>query len=284
MGRIKTSLLIYLCLSIASCYEPQEGCLDIQAVNYDFSADENVPEDCQYPDLLVNISHIYSTPDTIYTFRLNDSVYLDRNNHPFIVGDLRFYISNFRLLDSDGVQSGIEENLVISIPQTNGTFIEQEIEDNYAIASPAIPQTFTIGTQRESFLVSGFRFTLGIEGITNNADPALMPDNHPLSYQDSTLYFSQDSGYVFNYISLFRDTTAADTIPEILRIGTTPYLQEFTFTTDVKKNNGVNFQVNLQVDYSLWFAEIDVVADDPATLIEKISNGIANSFSIVSIQ
>lgn len=284
MEKIRTSFLIYLCLLAASCYEAQEGCLDIEAVNYDFSADENVPEDCQYPELRLNIAHRYSTPDTIYAFQLNDSVYLDRNNQPFKIGDLRFYISNFKLLESDGTEAGVEETLTISIPQDDGTLLEEVIEDNYAIASPSLAQTFTIGTQRESFQVSGFRFTLGIEGTTNEADPEFMPDNHPLSYQDSTLYFSQDSGYVFNYISLFRDTTAVDTIPEILRIGTTPYLQEFTFSTDVKKNNGVNFQINLQVDYSLWFADIDVVTDDPALLIEKIFIGMANSFSIVSVE
>jgi hypothetical protein len=275
---------LFLILSLTACYEEREGCLDIEATNYDFSADVNVTDDCQYPSLQLVINHVYSiNPDSTEIFRLQDSVYLDQNGHPFTIADLRFYISNLRLLSSDGTVFGVEEDLTI-YTTTTGDTIQQQIEDNFAIASPGFSQTYTIGTLRESFTLSGIQFTVGVESPANDANPALMPSNHPLSLQDGSLYFSADSGYVFNYISLFRDTTAADTIPEILRIGTSSNLKTIELDTQSIKNNGVDFTITLQVDYQKWFEAIDVASDANEVLIEKIVSGLTESFSLLSAE
>lgn len=275
---------ILLLFSLTACYEEQEGCLDIEATNYDFSADVNVTDDCQYPSLLLAINHNYSiNADSTENFRLQDSVYLDQNGNPFTVDDLRFYISNLRLVKSDGTTLGVEEELTIYMTETGDT-LQQDIEDNFAVASPAFSQTYTLGTLRESFTLSGIKFTIGVESPTNEADASLMPSNHPLSLQDSSLYFSADSGYVFNYISLFRDTTAADTIPEILRIGTSSNLTFISFDTQSIKNNGVDFTISLQIDYRKWFEAIDVASDSNEMLIEKIVSGLAESFTLLSAE
>ena len=277
-------IILFLILSLSACYEEREGCLDIEATNYDFSADVNVTDDCQYPSLRLVINHRYSiNTDSTVAFRLQDSVYLDQNGNPFTVDDLRFYISNLQLVKSDGTIFGVEEDLTIYTTETGDT-LQQDIEDNFAIASPAFSQTYTIGTLRESFTLSTIKFTVGVESPANEADAGLMPSSHPLSLQDSSLYFSADSGYVFNYISLFRDTTATDTIPEIIRIGTSSNLAFFAFDTQSIKNNGVDFTITLQVDYKKWFETINVTSDSNEMLIEKIVSSLAESFTLVSAE
>ena len=50
-------ILLYL-LSLTSCFEPQEGCLDISAVNFDASADKDCDKSgcaCIYPKLQVAV-------------------------------------------------------------------------------------------------------------------------------------------------------------------------------------------------------------------------------------
>ena len=121
-------------------------------------------------------------------------------------------------------------------------------------------------------------------GLANQAGPASFPDNHPLGLIDSSLYFNQDSGYVFQYIELFRDTIAADTVPATLRIGTTPYLREVRLPVSFTKARGYHIQVNMQADYSYWFQNIDARQDSPMALIDKIVANQAQGFSILDIE
>jgi len=274
--------LLALHLLLSGCYEPQEGCLDLEAVNYDFSADENNTEDCNYPELRLQFNHRFVGADTTYNFRF-DSTYLDSEGNPFTFDDLRFYISNVRLLGANGTSYGVEEELTIFIPEEGDT-TEVLVEDNFAIVSPSNSQTLSMGTMRETYAVSGIRFAVGVEGLANKGVPSRLASSHPLSLRDSSLYFSQDSGYVFNSISLFRYTTAADTIPELLRIGTNPYLQIVELPLAEEKPQGFHYKVVLNIDYTQWFTGINVREDTEEVLIEKIVSNITESFTVIEVE
>ncbi len=280
---ISSSLLLWAVLSLAGCYEPIEGCLDVNAVNYDLRADRNNSEDCVYPQLRLSVQHRYTKQDTLLRFSL-DSVYLDRQGNPFRLGSLRYYISNFHLVFQNGQEVGVEEMLEVLITQPDGTTSPRLIEDNFSLVSPTITQNYTIGTLPEAGAVQEIRFAVGVEGLANRAEPNSFPETHPLSLQNGSMYFGPDSGYVFHRIELFRDTIATDTIPEVLRIGTEPYLREVRLPASFKKERGFHLAVTLQVDYKLWFGGIKVEQDSPEQLIEEIVSGLAQSFSVVSVQ
>ncbi|MCB0612797.1 MAG: hypothetical protein KDC75_05810 [Phaeodactylibacter sp.] len=284
-GTIRNSLILVLMACLPACYEPVEGCLDVEAVNFDLEADKNNSEECVYPKVRMAIQHRYSKGDTIYRFGLVDSVYFDAQGQPFRLNNVRFYISNFHLVYTNGQEKEVEETVEILIPQPDGSDVPRTIEDNFSLASPRVTQNYTIGTLKESGGLQEVRFAVGVEGLANVALPASFPETHPLFLQDSSLYFSQDSGYVFEYIELFRDTTAADTIPEVLRIGTLPYLQEVRLPVPVnfRKSQGFHLLITLQVDYSQWFGEINARQDSPEQLIEKIVANLAQSFSVVAV-
>ena len=280
---IKNSFLFILICLVAGCYEPVEGCLDVEAVNYNLEADRNNNEECEYPEIRLSVAHRYSKDDTLYRFGLVDSVYFDALGKPFRLNNVRFYISNFHLIYADGQEQEVEETIDILIPQDDGTDLPRTIEDNFSLLSPNVTQNYTIGTLTQSGNIQEVRFAVGVEGLANLADPNSFPSTHPLALQDSSLYFSQDSGYVFEYIELFRDTTAADTIPVVLQIGTSSFLQEVRLPEDFDKNQGFHILLSLQVDYSYWFRDINAREDSPEQLIEKIVGGLAQSFSIVAI-
>ena len=281
--KIRNSFFLALMALLPACYEPVEGCLDVEAVNFNLEADKNNSEECVYPKVRLAIQHRYSKDDTLYRFGLVDSVYFDAQGQPFRLNNVRFYISNFHLIYTNGQEKEVAETVDILIPQPDGSELSRTIEDNFSLASPRVTQNYTIGTLKESNDLQEVRFAVGVEGLANLAKPGSFSGTHPLSLQDSTLYFSQDSGYVFEYIELFRDTTAADTIPEVLRIGTQPYLQEVRLPVSFKKSQGFHLLLTLQVDYSQWFGSINARQDTQEQLIDKIVANLAQSFSLVAV-
>ncbi|MCB0568338.1 MAG: hypothetical protein KDC66_01170 [Phaeodactylibacter sp.] len=271
-------------VALQGCYEPQEGCLDVEAVNYDLQADKNNSSECVYPELRLVLQHVYSNGDTTYRLGLADSIYYDSQGHPFRINAIRFFLSNCHLIFADGREAEVGESIEIGILQPDGSTLLREIEDNFSLASPRVSQAYTIGTLREVGEVKELRFALGVEGLANLALPDAFPDNHPLGLVDSSLYFNQDSGYVFQYVELFRDTVASDTIPTVLRIGTTPYLKEVRLPVAFTKTRGYHLKATLQVDYAKWFSGIDAQQDSPQALIGKIVANQAQAFSIVDIK
>lgn len=277
-------LALALTALLGACYEPREGCLDVEAVNYDFQADKNDSGECVYPELRLTIRHVYSKGDTAYRLGLSDSVYYDGQGRPFRINAVRFFLSNFHLVFADGREAGVEESIEIGIPQPDGSLLYREVEDNFSLANPRVSQGYTIGELRETGELQEVRFALGVEGLANLAPPGSFPGNHPLGLADSSLYFNQDSGFVFQYIELFRDTLASDTIPVVLRVGTTPFLQEVRLPASFTKTRGYHLRITMEVDYSRWFGNIDVRQDSPAALISKIVADQAQAFSVVDIK
>ena len=276
-------LVLMVIMVCNGCYEPQDGCLDLEAVNYDFAADNNAPDDCEYPELRVQFTHVYSTADTVLPFQLGTGVYNDVAGNPFSVNGFSFYISSFELERVDGAYLTIEEELDIFVLNNNDDPVPQTVPDNFGFVTAGNIGTIGLGTLRESAQLQGVRFFVGVNGQANVAVADSIPATHPLGLTDSLLYFNQDSGYVYQLIELFRDTTAADTIPEQLRIGTFANLKQVQIPITGEKLSGFNLKVVLQIDYSKWLAGIDVVNDSNAELQQKIVGNTAEAFSLEEI-
>ncbi len=282
ISRIIAGIILLLTLW-SGCYEPQDGCLDLEAVNYNFAADNNAPEDCEYPEVRVQFTHVYSTPDTVYNFRLRDSVYLDEAGNPFTVNAFEFFISGFELQRTDGAYLNIEEELDLYLFDNNGNVVLQMVPDNFGFVRAGNSSSISLGTLREAADLQSLRFFVGVNGQANVAIADSIPLSHPLGLTDSLLYFNRDSGYVYQFIELFRDTTAADTIPEQLRIGTFANLQQVQLPVGGEKIPGFNLKVVIQIDYSKWLAGINVATDSNAELQQIIVGNTAEAFSLQEI-
>ncbi|MEQ8703726.1 MAG: hypothetical protein RIC19_07390 [Phaeodactylibacter sp.] len=278
-----TAFLVLVIALWSGCYEPQDGCLDLEAVNYNFEADNNAPEECQYPELRIQFTHQYSTADTLYNFRLRDSVYLDAAGNPFTVNAFTFFISDFELQRTDGTYLNIEEELDLYLFNTNGDIILQSVPDNFGLVTAGNSNVIGLGTLREAADLQSLRFFVGVNGQANVSIADSIPAAHPLGLTDSLLYFNQDSGYVYQFIELFRDTTAADTIPEQLRVGTFANLQQVALPVVGEKIPGFNLKVVIQIDYRKWLEGINVVTDSKAELQQKIVGNTAEAFSLKEI-
>ncbi|MFM9946750.1 MAG: MbnP family protein [Saprospiraceae bacterium] len=284
------SLMLCCTLLLPACYEPKEGCLDAQATNFELDADEACPDCCEYPSLQLALRHrivLFGQEDDRFS---TDSVYYDGSGQPFRFKNIRFYLSNVRLVRSDGSVAMVSDTIELNLYDPSGAPRKATVEDNFLLANPLFEQTYTIGAFRESgSSFEKIRFAIGVEGIANEAIPDSLPDDYPLGRIEETLdlHFNQDSGYVFSHIELFRDTTAADTIPVVLRIGTLPYLRtvELSFPSGgFTPTDGFNTLVTLQVNYVERFQSLNIRQDTPAQMIEKIVQNLANSFSVIAIE
>ena len=276
----------FLLLSgLTACYEPREACLDINATNFAVDADRPCSDCCEYPNLRLAVNHRSVYPNTTVNFRLLDSVYFDRSGQAFRVAGIRFYLSDLHFMMADGTEAGVTDVIRLDVFNENGALEEKTLEDNFSLVTPSRVQAYQIGTFRTPGEFTALRFTLGLNDLANRADPVSLPVDHPLAPQPEDLYWSPDSGYVFNRIAIFRDTTAADTIPTVLQIGTEPYRLEVVLPVSGVIPEGQNLLVSLQIDYLRWFAGIEDVRQDPASdLIDAIVSGLAQSFSVVDIR
>ena len=227
--------ILTLLLFAQACYEPQAGCLDVEAVNYDFSADENDAADCIYPELRLRFEHVYSYPDTTVSLRLQDTFYLDEAGNPFRLDRFEFLLSDIRLQLADGSTLEVSDEIAIYIESDEGRVNELFVTDNFAFGTTANSSNITIGTVRKSATVNALNFFVGVAGQANQAIADSFPVTHPLGLSDSLIYFNRDSGYVFQLVELFRDTAATDTIPERLRIGTSDNIQFIDLPVGVDK-------------------------------------------------
>lgn len=267
----------------SGCYEPQEGCLDLDAVNYDFSADNNAPDDCQYPELRIQFRHRYSTGDTTYTFRLSDSVYLDESGNPFTVERFQFFISETLLTTQAGEALNVEDELDIFLENPAGGLVLETVPDNFALVTAGNSSPITLGTLRSSGDLASVSFFVGVNSQANFAIADSIPPAHPLGLTDSLLYFNRDSGYVYQLIQLNRDTTVADTIPETLRIGTFANLQQVELPVMSEKVPGFHLKLVVDIDYRKWLAGINVQEDSKEELQSIIVGNTAEAFSLSEI-
>lgn len=277
-------------LLLPACYEPKEGCLDAQATNFDLEADEACSDCCEYPTFQLALQHrIVLIGQEAKRFS-TDSVYYDGSGQPFRFENIRFYLSNLRLVRADGTEVPVSNTIELDLYDASGMPRKATVEDNFLLANPIFEQTYTIGNFRESgSSFEKIRFAVGIEGVANEAIPDSLPDDYPLGRIEPALdlHFDQDSGYVFSHIELFRDTTSADTIPVVLRIGTTPYLRVVELSLPsggYTPTDGFNTLLTLRVNYVEWFQSLNIRQDTPAQMIEKIVQNLANSFSVIAIE
>ncbi|MEL6925330.1 MAG: MbnP family protein, partial [Bacteroidota bacterium] len=176
-------LFLWLFL-LVGCYEPVEACLDLQATNFEVTADRACSDCCTYPTLSLSFSHKVDS-----NFLSNEDVYLNRVGRPYRIESVVFYISNVQLVDAAGNGYGVEDQIEL-LALNNGVEEWLELEDNFLLIERTT-RNVTLGEFRSSGDFVGLRFFVGINAPANNANPASLPDGHPLSIGPDSLHWDQ---------------------------------------------------------------------------------------------
>ncbi len=143
-----------------------------------------------------------------------DSVYTDAMGRKFNMTDFRYYLSNIILIKSDNSEYPLTGKVLLVSPQ----------ENEYSLMK--VP----VGDYK------GFKFTLGLDSMTNHSDPAVYASTDPLAIQTPSMHWAWNSGYLFLKMEGNCDTTIAANgnanYPYLFHCGLDENKRIIDFTTD----------------------------------------------------
>lgn len=265
-------LLLALCL-LPACYEPVEGCLDIEAVNFDAAADKNCC--CEYPRLILEVEQQFDT----LPWR-PDSVYQLLSGERFRLKSVAFYLSEFRLYRGGAAfrtTGGID--LPVFGPASGDT-LEQNFINDFALVRRS-PLEYAVGAFPEGGLFDRAEILLGLPDDAQRVVPSKAPAGHPLAAQLEKLWLDRDRGFVALQLVFTRDTVAA-TIPDTLNFAR-PDFASFLIddTGSFRHESGYDFRISLIADYRELFRNVQLSAGDPAAWKTQIVANLPNVFRVL---
>ena len=199
------------------------------------------------------------------------SQYTSTDGIKFKLSDWRYYVSNFVLIKEDGTEYPIADKvLLINIANAD-----------YSLDS--VP----VGNYK------GFKFTVGLDSLTNHKDPTLYSASNPLSLQSPSIHWSWNSGYIFMKIEGKYDSTVA-------QLGGTSINQSFFFHvgTDKLKQvidytdqpfsvvSGADKELHIEMDFLKILNSVNLRTEnathtmDNMPLATKVSNNWKTSFTL----
>lgn len=283
MSKLLPFLFLILIFQTA-CYEPQEGCLDIEATNYDVTSDDACADCCAYPTLKVGALHRvdFSFPTDTSLLFLYDTLYPNYAAEmvdSFVIDRIRFFISDIRLVKDSGEEIGVVDTLELEV--ASGEKIT--VEDSFVKLDRDIFATRTVGTILTSGTFKGVKFKIGLDEPLLETNPGSVPSGHPLSIEDDVLnYDTLEGKYIPNLLIYRQDTVSADSLfVEIIE----PDTLTLFFDAPVELDRGFSLSLVLKVDYMAWFDGVDVSKNplgiDVSTAIRQ---NLRNAFSVNSIE
>lgn len=276
-----------LALGLSACYEPEEGCLDVAAKNFQVDADLSCPDDCcEYPNLKLLLSHRVGPQGSDAPIRYIDSVYTDAQGQVFRLQKMQYYLSNFLLHATDGSTAPVTDLIDVQSLDPNGSLTDNQLTDDFLLINPSFSTSLTVGEIQVNGTFEAVSFSLGLDELANRTDTSSVADGHPLGSIDDPMYLDQDQGYAFLEAAILRDTVASDTIPaEVKVVGLDQRLDYFIpFGQPFDLNPGFNINISLHINYATWLNAIeDVRNDSPEAIADKIVSGLSQAISLVEI-
>ncbi|TVQ49875.1 MAG: hypothetical protein EA362_03680 [Saprospirales bacterium] len=253
----------FLLLALNSCYERQEACTDINAVNFNPLADD--PCCCNYPALTLQLQHRYGA-DSIRFFA--DSTYLLDSGTPFKVLSFEFLADELILIRENGEQIRVEEEIA---------FVNNSIEN-----CPCIDDVFSVnltalntspGTFSKPGAIQSIKFSSGLSEKWSEVAPADYPSGHPLALE--TRYdFEAEKYRHFLATVVFPET--ADTF----RIRTSNLRSELIFEGPFELFKAQNTTLTLRIDYQKLLGRLDEVISDPLLTEELIRENLKDALKL----
>lgn len=273
-------LIIPIFFLLAGCYEPKEGCLDIEATNYDVSADDPCPDCCTYPSLSLQFQHyvtLATEPDTSYAMKYGTRYPspLD-TNHLFYLDRGRFFVSDLRLVRANGEEFGILDS--VALPLLGGDTIY--VENNFSKHDRDIFAAAKLGTFRTSGEFTGVKFTLGLTPTVRQVWVDTLKTT-ALAVENDSFSYSKTVGIMPVRLILRRDTLP-DTQPLDL-VFTQERQISLPLPQTVFIDKGFKMKVTLRLDYMVLFQNVDFKNDSAMDIWAKIDSQLSNAFSAVSL-
>ncbi|MBL7826876.1 MAG: hypothetical protein JNJ57_09620 [Saprospiraceae bacterium] len=260
---------VLLMAILVGCFDPQEGCLDIAAVNYYPAADEDCC--CRYPKLIINADQTYDTQ----LFK-QDSLYPTADGHLFRIKSIAFYLSEFQLFKNGNVFLMGDSLEFKTYDAAQNDTISRLFTDDFTLIR-RVPFANQVASFREDGAFDQIRFRLGLNESAETIIPSLTASSHPLYPQKENLY---QQGFVFFQAVVVRDS-AALTAPDTLNFFRQDLPDLFiTGQGDFIHQIGTDFTLTLHADWSRLFDGVNWTVHDIPAWKSKIVANMPSVFSV----
>jgi hypothetical protein len=177
--------MVLLLILTSGCYEPVEGCLDVDAKNYNVTADNECPSCCELPEVKISITFRYLGE----SFNLGDTLPLGENE--VIIEDFHIFLSDLELEDDMGNLIYLEDSLMIN-PSNQESFF---IKDNFRYFDRA---RFSADLSGKRYVgkVGKLNLKLGIPESINKYDIDSIRINSDIGTIPNDAYSDED-GFIF---------------------------------------------------------------------------------------
>ncbi len=262
--------LIFLIIAMAACQDPTEGCLDLEATNFDAAADEDCC--CNYPRLILSYRYFYDN-DTMPTFKLDENYALE-NGDTVQFRNFAMYISDVGLVQNGTFIIG-EDSLKIykRNPELDSTIQVRNIN----ILRRGSPSS-SAGLFPYTGMFEQLRFRFGLDPELNSSPVDDFPRGSVLGQQADTLHTLMDGeGYIFLKLVLyFQETDMEQTF--IITGDQNSFILERDI--DFNTTRGVDRIVVMKLNFKNLIAGIDFDMDPDQVISEKLKENIEAFFSV----
>lgn len=272
----KNNIFIFLfflaiSLSISSCYTHEEGCKDVNAINFDVTVDEPCEDECcTYPKVNLYVNFLFN--DTI---RIDTNTYFTNNlGDSLRIQFLRLYLSDFKLTTNKDEDILLKQEITIGRNE-NDNINYENINYSSAKVKPE-GSKYTIGTLNKLLEYKKVEFQFGLDSIINHSVIDRISASSSLFPSTDSMYIDQELGYYFlkMEIEIKNKKTRKIFVSGIENIKSIIITNNIDFT----KREDHNLTVN--IDLNKWFLDIDFTNETSNQLSQKLVNNLNGSFKL----
>lgn len=250
--------LLLIMLS-AGCNTRIEGCLDVNAKNFDLNGERPCDDCCTYPSMQLSLTQKWDDRNFANTDTLFDS-----NLDSFKISDLRYFLTSWSWLDEEGNQFTVD-----SVEgDCNGTKWRYT-PDILIIDTRKF--LYTLGTIRVAPNLDSIHATLGLTedySCLDEADPQT-----PASVTDQSPLWNNQTGR----LETIRLIIQRDLSLELLDTIYVDFHLENTLVYEYQLENGKDTPLGLSVNYAQWFKDVNV--HDLSSFETSMRNNIVGSIT-----
>ncbi len=255
---------------LTSCGDRIEGCLDIEAENFDADADKDCC--CDYPDLVLQFNHAFGNQ----SFRLETPFSYESTTDTFSVNEMRILFSKTHPIRS-GLEFEMDKTISVGVDDEMGSEI-LEFEDNFVVVTPE-RFTYTINEFNYPGMFEGVALKMGLDEEVRRVIPdSVGIDGHPLESEVDSIW-AADIGYFYLYLDVVPDYKLPEVSRKFVIYGSDTH--NLTYWHTLTAEMGYDFKIDFKIDYKLLFDGINFEADSENYVTQELFDNLPSSVSIL---
>lgn len=255
---ITLNILLIICLSIASCYEPEEGCLDVLSSNYSIDADSACEDCCVYPTLSIRVRQQY---DTLSVSKLD--TFTNSIGQDIVFHNLEILAHDFKMVSVSDQVIAVSDSIDVS-STIDGVEVQSKVPDDVIFIRPT-RFSYALGQFTYPDTYKSISMQVGLSDTLNYVDRSELDSEDVLNVEADTLYISETAGFVFARLEVQTDPTDSMSLVTYDLYGdNVNYSHHWNIDTTYVRGNDI--EVELLMDYKDWLFDIDWSMEEQAVL------------------